>query len=168
MSKRKCNDSPTERITMTASPHNCPLPDLALELKSCPGVIDLRDYVDVKIDAMGATFQTRVEAVDTATRLAIDSVDKATSLAALQLEKRLEGMNEFRNALKDQNATMLSRTEYSSEHRNLSDRISALELSRAELQGKASQMSVNVATILSGLGLLISLVLGLLHVMGKN
>jgi hypothetical protein len=144
--------------------NNCPL----LDNTTCPGIVGIHEYVDMKVNAIKETFQARVESVDKATALAIEAVEKATTLAAQQLEKRLEGMNEFRNALKDQNSTMLPRLEYVSEHKALATRIEALELSRAELQGKANQSSVNIATLFSVVGIAISvgsLVLAIIHVL---
>ena len=51
--------------------------------------VTLREYIDVKISAL----------------------DRATVLAAQQMERRLEGMNEFRTQLKDQAAGFVSKDE---------------------------------------------------------
>jgi hypothetical protein len=41
-----------------------------------------------------------------------DGLREATNLARESMEKRLEGMNEFRSALKDQTAKFITRVEY--------------------------------------------------------
>ncbi len=104
--------------------------------------VSLKEYVEERITAIEKALQAR-----------IDSVDRATILAAQQMEKRLEGMNEFRDSLRDQNTTFLPRNEFDSQikliERTYSDRLSSLELSRAELRGKTNQGSVNIALMIS-------------------
>ena len=61
------------------------------------------------------------------------------------LEKRLEGMNEFREALKDQSASFLTREVYEVQHENLSTRLDRL----AERVGAAErwESGINGRTI---------------------
>jgi hypothetical protein len=97
---------------------------------------DLRLYLDSKFDAL----------------------DVSTKVAYNAMEKRLEGMNEFRQAMADQSNTFVTRSEIS----QFTDRVNAdlrmLRESKAELQGKASQLSVNIALFLSVAGIGISLI----------
>jgi hypothetical protein len=74
------------------------------------------------------------------------------------MNKRLDGMNEFRDTLRDQAAQFLTRKEYDAKHEVLTLQIRALELSKAVLDGKASQGAVIAAYIVSGIGILISLI----------
>jgi len=81
------------------------------------------------------------------------------------MNSRLEGMNEFRATLKDQASRFLTREEVmlmlkpleksSDEH---AKDIKSLELTRAELAGKASQKSVYIAWVLSVIGIVISVI----------
>lgn len=134
--------------------------------------VTLRDYIDTRIDA----------------------IEKAISVAYRSMESRLEGMNEFRNTLKDQNlsfitkaeyqlahdrlveeikttrdqiARLLTRTEHDASFTRVSEQIKSLELSRAELQGKASQSSVNIAYGISIVGLLVGIIGIILGFVGK-
>jgi predicted nucleic acid-binding Zn-ribbon protein len=70
------------------------------------------------------------------------------------MEKRLETMNEFREQLKDQATTFITRRE----HDILLSDIQNLKETRAMLEGKASQMSVNIAIVFSLIGMVISIV----------
>ena len=88
----------------------------------------------------------------------INALEKATTVAANSLEKRLEGMNEFRSQLKDQQSTLMPRTEFNSLHTLIVNDIQDLKESRAELRGKASQKSVIVAYIISGISLVIAVI----------
>ena len=54
-------------------------------------------------------------------------LEKNTDTARLSMEKRLEGMNEFRQQLKDQNGTFITKTDYEGRHLTLETKIEALE-----------------------------------------
>jgi len=56
-----------------------------------------------------------------------------TVTAALALDKRLEIMNKFRESMKDQSATFITRTEYSSLHDRVIEDIRILRESKASL-----------------------------------
>ena len=98
--------------------------------------ISLREYIDTLLEAR----------------------DKETDRAYQSMEKRLEGMNEFRDALKDQSSTYLTKSEYKLAHDRILDDIRGLRESRAELHGKASQKSVDIAMILGVISLLVGLI----------
>ena len=106
----------------------------------------------------------------------------AVTVAHINMEKRLDGMNEFRDSLRDQNMSFVRKEEYDSGHRRLlddmkkvelnfvsqdkfdaiigrsSEDIKSLELTRAELVGKASQSSVLWAAGIAVLSIVISLI----------
>jgi hypothetical protein len=81
--------------------------------------VSLRDYVDTRFDG----------------------IEKAISLARENLETRLEGLNEWRQQSKDREAAYTTRSELNL----VCDKIRTLELSKATLEGKASQTSVFIA-----------------------
>lgn len=111
----------------------------------------LREYIESRLKDQEKHMNAR-----------IDGIEKAIELAAQNLDARLESMNEFRDSLKDQTMTFISRTEFEktmtgiSENHN--DRLRTLELSRAELQGKASQGAVNVSLVVAVMSAIISIV----------
>jgi hypothetical protein len=67
------------------------------------------------------------------------------------INAKLEGMNEWRQQSKEREAHFITRDE----HESFRKEIESLKLSRAELEGKASQMSVIIALLISVLGLII-------------
>jgi len=99
-------------------------------------VVTLKEYVDAKIDA----------------------INESTKLATQTLNERLAGMNEFRAALKDKDMMTVTRDELKALMDKVHGDIGMLREWKATLEGKASQQSVNIATILSIAGLLIALV----------
>ncbi len=140
--------------------------------KQLMGEISIKEY-----------FETKIAGLEKATTIVATNLEKATAIAAAGMEKRLEGMNEFRNQLKDQSLTFVTKTEYLSmidrasedikslkdqaaelytrkEHQAYTDKIDAdirvLRESKAELEGKASQTSVNVALIVSIVGIVLA------------
>ena len=102
---------------------------------------------DENLRALKELFEQRVRALE-----------KETGLVSNQMERRLEGMNEFRDQLKDQAATFITRKECEVVFSKLSDDIKMLRDSKLLLEGKASQFSVNIATLISIIGLTIALV----------
>ena len=134
--------------------------------------ISLKEYIDF-----------RTNAIETSTRLAKDSADskfeasqreimllkeyidfritnveKATSLAGDSMERRLSAMNEFRDALKDQNATFVRRDGFEAAISKIETDIRSLQLSKATLEGKASQAQMYVAYGVSFISLLFGLI----------
>ena len=93
--------------------------------------ITLRDYIDIKVTELEKAVVCKITALE-----ALHMRDAST------LEKRLDGMNEWRQERREQNAEFLPRTEYDIQHQKLVDDIRLLRESKATLEGKASQNSV--------------------------
>jgi hypothetical protein len=89
------------------------------------------------------------------------TIEDAEFIRSRELDRRLENLNGEAERLKNMQATYLPRTEYSLQYDHLKDDIEFLKLSRAELRGKASQTSVNIAYGIS----FISIILGLISML---
>jgi len=74
--------------------------------------------------------------------LQIDTIHKSTATAYQALEKQLDGMNH-----------VTKKVEFEAFKERIDNDIRSLRESRAEMQGKASQTSVIIATVISALGL---------------
>ena len=92
------------------------------------------------------------------------NLEKSTELARLSMEKRLEGMNEFRDTLRDQASKFITRAElnvmvskFDQEIARLIADIRILRESDAKKEGKASQLSTNIALLIAIIGILISI-----------
>jgi len=94
----------------------------------------LRDYFEAKLTAM----------------------DNAIGLARTNMERRLDGMNEFRDTLRDQASTFVGRRELSTVIERLDADIRSLRESRAELGGKASMSAVYLGYALALLAIAVS------------
>jgi hypothetical protein len=99
-------------------------------------IVSLRDYVD--------------------TRLL--SLEKATESARVAMERRLDGMNEFRDALRDQASLMITRREMMSELDPIKRELQDSRDFRVTLQAKASQQSVYITLLIALASLVINIV----------
>lgn len=95
----------------------------------------------------------RVEGLEGRLLALMEGHKLALDLARTGLEKRLDGMSELKEALKDTQNSFVTRKEYDFV---MSD-IRGLREARAELQGKASQNSVLVSYLLSVAGFVVGL-----------
>jgi hypothetical protein len=98
--------------------------------------VSLRDYIDVRFTAL----------------------EKATEQARELMEKRLDGMNEFRDTLRDQGTSFLTKAEYSIFKETVEKDLRILREWRSELTGKASQQSVNILMLISVGGFIMSVI----------
>ena len=120
--------------------------------------VSLKEYVDTRLLATNDAMRIRDVATAEALNVRIVAIQESIKLAHSGMEKRLDGMNEFRSQLKDQAATFLSRDEYALMHDKVLEDIRDLRESRAELSGKASQNAVIGSYVLAVLGLIVSVV----------
>lgn len=94
-------------------------------------------------------------------RAKMDAHDKALTLARDSMEKRLEGMNEFREQLKDQASRFITRTEHDALISKYDMEIKALTKAKDLLEGKADQKSVFITQVIA----IISLLMGLITIL---
>ena len=99
-----------------------------------------------------------IDKVDKTSKLRHKNVVASTTLARENLERRLEGMNEFRQTLKDVNSTFITRTEYQAQLDKLIEDVKLLREAKANLEGKASMGSVYVSYVIAIIALVISII----------
>ena len=78
----------------------------------------------------------RFDAQEKAVAAALAAAKEAVIKAELAAEKRFESVNEFRNTLKDQQQTLLPRTEADVRLKNIESRINSIEISQSTAAGK--------------------------------
>jgi hypothetical protein len=95
----------------------------------------------------------------------LEAIEKATSLVAANMEKRFDSVNEFRGQLKDQANNLATKVEVEQKFVRVDDRfklidktITELQLSKAILEGKASQKTVTITMIISIIGSLMGFI----------
>ena len=89
----------------------------------------------------------------------VTALEKASEVSARALDRRLDAMNEIREAMRDMSSGMATRSELDAAKENIEKDLRALREFRAELGGKASQQQANVALALALLSLVMSIVM---------
>jgi hypothetical protein len=107
--------------------------------------------------ALREYFEARLESLREQINVKLEATEKATNLARTTIDDRLTAMNEFRAALSDTTARMVTRTELAAEINNLKVEIGYLREFKALMEGKASQTSVVIAYIVTIVSLLLSI-----------
>lgn len=96
----------------------------------------------------------------------LEDQEKATGIAYESMEKRLAGMNEFRDTLRDQAGRFIMRSELELIVDRLETDIKNLQLAKALLEGKASQESVNAVAARAQWGLMFGAIGTIIAVIG--
>ena len=72
-----------------------------------------------------------------------EAIKEATDKALASNDKRLEGMNEFRQTIKDQNTEFVRKGDFLPQIERIREEIKILQISRAEIAAKADEKVVN-------------------------
>lgn len=107
----------------------------------------LRDLFEAQLTAMQERFLAELRAIR-----------EAVTVANAANDKRLDSVNEFRAQMADQAARFIVRSDLEAAVAPLRSDIAALKEFRAELKGKASQSSVNMAYAFAGLSAVLGIV----------
>ena len=119
--------------------------------------VALEKYIDKRLEDLEKKVYCSIKDVKESLDAKERFLDKRLELASAGLEKRLEGMNEFRKQLDHQVSTFIPRTEYALQVEKYDLEVRGLRESRALLEGKASQRQVNLALILTVTALVTSI-----------
>jgi hypothetical protein len=79
----------------------------------------------------------------------IKAIDAKTALAKADIDVRLQGMNEFRDTLRDQASRLATKDSLEALEIALSNRLQALELKDAKLAGMAAAVSLVVSALVA-------------------
>lgn len=100
--------------------------------------VSLREHIEAQIRWLDRHVAMQLKAIDVSTAKALE-----------QLDERLRGMNEFRDALKDQASRLITRVESEAAHSAIETRLKSMELTRASGEGKMIIISALVAFVSS-------------------
>ena len=119
--------------------------------------VSLEKYIDKQIADLEKSMCLKIHSldckVDMIQRMSQTAIDKAEKT----VNERLETMNEFRSAMKDLQATYISKDMFEANRQMSDGKLRSLELSKVALDAKADASAVNRAQLLS----IISVLLGL-------
>ncbi len=109
--------------------------------------VTLREFIESQLQAQKEYFDVR-----------LNSIQTAIDIAYRDMEKRLDGMNEFRATLKDQSFTFFPRSEHDIFKVSVDANFRELFKAKDMAEGKASQSSVNIALVISIIGILLGVI----------
>lgn len=126
--------------------------------------VPLKDHIEAQIRWVDRYFEDRIRGVDRHFEAQVKGINDNVKSAAFDLGKRLEGMNEFRDTLKDQAGRLATKEDVDNRFRALDDRIKSLELTKANFDGKVAIVSLGVASVVSVLVSILTItIVKLLH-----
>lgn len=124
----------------------------------------LKVYHDEKIETLGQLFhklresdqialQAALVAQEKAVAAALTAAKEAVLKAETAAEKRFESVNEFRQSLADQTATLLPRTEYDAAHQSVVEKIDGLTDRMNRKDGQSTGSDKTIAYIVTAISL---------------
>lgn len=113
------------------------------------GEVTLKEHIESQIAWIDRYFEAKLEWMDRHVDGQVRMIDSNTAKAASSIDKRLEGMNEFRDSLKDQASRFVTRQESAAKHEAIETRLKSIELSRATGEGRMLMISGFVAFVAS-------------------
>lgn len=117
-------------------------------------LVTLRDHLTMLLVATQDKNEVRFVAMEKATVAALAAAQRAVEKAEIAVEKRLEGMNEFRGTLSDQASMLMPRAEAENRLTTLSERVAALSSRIDRGEGKGSGLSAGWGYLVGAVGLL--------------
>ena len=109
--------------------------------------VALKEYVDTRLYDMCLKIEQH-----------FDLLDKAVNKSERAMDKRLDGMNEFRDALEDQNRTFMPRKELESIIGDIQDKLNRLEKHQERIANMKQGGNIVWAYVLSGVSLMAALI----------
>ena len=119
-------------------------------------LVSLKEYIESRFNASDKAMSLFGKMIDAR----MEASDKAFTLFQEALDVRLESMNEFREENRRLTGTLVTRQECTISHARSAEDIRILREAKALSEGKASQLSVNIAFLLAVIGVVIG-VMGL-------
>jgi hypothetical protein len=108
--------------------------------------VSLRDHFQaqcdermLRLEAAIANERQRLELLEKAINDKFHFIERTTRDTAVSLDKRLDGMNEFRDTLRDQAGKFFTREEHSAYIKVVDADIRSLRESRSKIEGAATQ-----------------------------
>jgi hypothetical protein len=125
--------------------------------------VSLRDHFQAQCDERMLRLEAEIRhlreqavQVEKAIDAKFCALEKSTQIIAASLEKRLDGMNEFRDTLRDQAGRFFTRDEHEAYIKVVDVDLRSLRESRARIEGSATHGSVMIASGVAVLGLMLA------------
>jgi len=116
--------------------------------------VGLREYFTLWLNNIEMLIEEKCKRIDDR----FITIEEARNLALKAMDTRLATMNEFREALRDTQSRFFTKPEHEAYMKSTEIELRALQDFKLSLETKANQSAVNVALVISGIGILLSIV----------
>jgi hypothetical protein len=117
-------------------------------------------------DSLKEYFSSEIKGLETRMDDKFDSVTQVTENSRAAMEKRLEGMNEFRDQLKDQATKFVTRDELNIQLKAIGDKVQTLLDSKSEQVGATKQISLTWTQLTGGVLVLVAVLTLIFKLLG--
>jgi len=108
-------------------------------------------------------YEQRFESAGDTLRAALGSAKEAVTKAETAYEKRFDGNNEWKQTFSELSSKMVTRTEYSSAHEAVKDKINEVNGRIKVIEGKSTGVSTSLGVVMAVAALLLSLIFGAIN-----
>lgn len=120
--------------------------------------ISVKQYFDQRMAELDKYYNQRLSDMDRRLQTVFDLNDRALKAALERNDARLEVMNNMRKQLDIQEGEFVRRTTLDAQLAAFSEKIDALRISKAMLEGRASMSSVYISYVFTFIGISIALI----------
>lgn len=147
---------------MPGNSHDC-----GQELMNCKSFESCKSAVHVFSSSRFEKLETLLSALEERIKLQFFLTNEAYQLRNVQIDKRMDTMNEFRGAMEDRESSYFTRTEHEMYSKLVESDLRFLREANAKSEGKASQSSVIFALLISIVGVVTGAAGIVLRMIGK-
>lgn len=120
-------------------------------------VISIRGYFERVFAERDDRYSQRFDAQEKAVAAALAAAKEAVTKAETATEKRLEGVNEFRQSLEDQQRTFIRQDVFDARFKGLEDQLALLATQASENKGRGVGRNDAWAYLVAGVSLAIAI-----------
>lgn len=118
----------------------------------------LKEHVEALMNERDRRYEQRFQAQEAAVKAAIHSADRANSKAEAAMEKRFDGVNEFRQTLSDQAGQFITRQEVETMFKPLDSKVDENKDTLKEIVGRASGLHASWGYTVGAVGIVAAVV----------
>ena len=134
---------------------------------NCKSFESCKSAVHVFSSSRFEKLETLLSALEERVKLQLFLTNEAYQLRNVQIDKRMDTMNEFRGAMEDRESSYFTRTEHEMYSKLVESDLRFLRETNAKSEGKASQSSVIFALLISVVGVVTGTAGIVLRMIGK-
>lgn len=126
----------------------------------------LREHLTALLESERGKNEVRFQSMERSTSTALAAAQRAVEKAEVAVEKRLEGMNEFRGSLADQARLLMPRAEADNRFSGINEQLKDISSRIDRQEGRGSGLNAGWGYLVGAVGLLAGLIAIFMKVFG--